>query len=158
MSRPAAPQTAPAAPPQTTITADPGVDEIPRRGAGLITLLSLSVHASCNDSFTLTGLVVTHEGSGSSFDIGSVHAALDDTIIGNGTPDERHRIWTIPFTQPLMLQACQQARILIRGDVPRSAQPGNYHIFTLRSPQDVAAGTVRFQAAFPLRGYRIIVR
>lgn len=131
----------------TVTTSTPSTASIPR-GAQRVTLLELTLSASCSQDVTVSELTVHHEGLGDPEDIQSLYALSTQGIRISRTTrfSGNNRDATLRLSR-LTVPACKKATFIIAADFSADAQNGGEHRVSIDAASDITstANTVSVQ-------------
>jgi hypothetical protein len=134
-----------AAPALEVRTAQLAESSIPT-GAQRVSMLRVSLHASCDAEVVLRGITVHHHGLGAASDILRIYALLNgnrmtrgyafDSALNTATLDLRAR----------RIPACGFLDVIIAADFSSNAAAAGQHGISIDQASDIAAGGARIQA------------
>ncbi len=133
-------------------SSNPVGDTVPQGAVG-VTMLSVDVTASCDDSVMLEDMTVLHEGFGASTDIDGVYAAVDGARVSRKrTVDSKDQTADIHFTTPLSVPACKTVTVDLVADFTSTATTAAEHNLALELPSDLQTNAKQVTGNFPMRG------
>ncbi|MDD4319202.1 MAG: S-layer homology domain-containing protein [Candidatus Peribacteraceae bacterium] len=131
---------------------NPVGDTVPQ-GARGVTMVSMDLTASCEDSVTIETLTVLHEGFGDKNDIKGVYAAIDGARVSRArTVDSKDQTAELRFTSPLVIPACKSVMVDIAADFNTSITTGAEHNFAVELQSDFTSNAKTVTGNFPMRG------
>ncbi len=131
---------------------NPSGDTIPRGAVG-VTLASIDMTASCDDSVSLQQLTVLHEGFGDEQDIDGLYASVDGARVSRKrTIDSQNQTSDLRFASQLNIPACGTVTVDIMADFNSTAVVSGEHNVTVELPTDVDSNAKAVTGNFPLRG------
>ena len=110
-------------------------------GAQRVTMLTLSLSASCSGDIDVHGVTVLHKGMGAIRDIASVYAMHDGQRISRGRAlSSADGSASLSFRPALTVPSCGTADIVILADFSADALAAGEHRITVERPEDMDAG------------------
>lgn len=110
-------------------------------GAQRVTMLTLSLSASCSGDIDVHGITVLHKGMGAIRDIASVYAMRDGQRISRGRAlSSADGSASLSFRPALTVPSCETADIVIMADFSVDALTAGEHRITVEKPEDIDAG------------------
>ena len=127
-------------------------DTVPQGAVG-VTMLSMDITASCDDSVLVEDLTVLHEGFGSEGDISGIYAAVDGARISRKrTIDSKDQTADVHLSSPLTIAACKTVTVDLVADFSSTAVTSGEHNLAVELPSDVQTNAKQVTGNFPLRG------
>lgn len=131
---------------------NPSGDAVPKGAVG-VTLVSMDLTASCDDSVTVQEITVLHEGFGDEQDIDGVYTSVDGArSTRKRTLDSEDQTADLRFSQPLVIGACDTVTVDIMADFNSTATTAAEHNIAVELPTDVKSNAKDIDGNFPLRG------
>jgi hypothetical protein len=131
---------------------NPQGDTVPQ-GAHGVSMLSLDLTASCDDSVSIESLTVLHEGFGDKADITGVYATVAGARVSRErTIDSKDQTAEVRFTSALVIPACKSVTIDINADFDTSITAGAQHNLAIELASDFVSNAKAVTGNFPLRG------
>lgn len=131
---------------------NPMGDAVPRGAVG-VSMLSLDLTASCEDSVTIEDLTVLHEGFGSTTDLTGLYAVVDgQRVTRKRTVDSKDQSATLHFSSPLTVAACKSVTLDLVADLSTTATVSAEHNLVVELPSDVVSNAKQVKGNFPLKG------
>lgn len=123
--------------PLLTVRADPAVIGSVPIGAQRVTMLTLTLSASCMVDIPIATVALMHEGAGSAADVLRVYAFEGQHRVSRAaTPQARDGRTTVRL-RSLVIPRCKSRRLSFTADLSSDAASGGEHRFVLRSAHDV---------------------
>ncbi len=131
---------------------NPTGDAVPRGAIG-VSMLSVDLTASCEDSVVIEDLTVLHEGFGATSDITGVYAVVDGARVSRKrTIDSKDQSATLHFSSPLTVAACKSVTLDLVADMSTTATVSAEHNLVVELPSDVVSNAKQVKGNFPLKG------
>ncbi len=131
---------------------NPSGDTVPM-GANQVTMLSLDLTASCDDSVTVESITVLHEGFGAKSDITGVYAMADGGRVSRERSiSSTDQTATIRFITPLVVPACKTTTVDLVADFNTGITAGAEHNLAVELASDFLSNAKGVTGSFPLRG------
>ena len=105
-------------------------------GAQRVTLLTLTLHASCAADIGVSGMTLLHRGMGDARDISAVYLMSGGRRISRGRQVDANGRATLTFPT-ITVPACGQQIITVLANFSATAATAGEHRFELESPTDV---------------------
>ena len=131
---------------------NPMGDSVPK-GANGVTMVSLDLTASCDDSVSLTDLTILHGGLGATGDIDGVYASMAGSRVSRKrTLDIKAQTATLHFSSPVTVAACKTVTLDLMADFTTTAASSGEHNLEVELPSDVMSNAKSVKGNFPLKG------
>lgn len=131
---------------------NPVGDSVPK-GGNAVTMLTLDLAASCDDSVQLEDITILHEGFGASSDIDGVYAAVNGARVSRKrTIDSKDQSASVHFKTPLVIPACKSVTLDLVADISSTATISSEHNLVVELPSDLVSNAKQVKGNFPVRG------
>jgi hypothetical protein len=131
---------------------NPVGDTLPK-GAQGVTMLTLDLTASCDDSVQINGITLLHEGFGDETDISGVYAAINGARISRKrTIDSQEQTAPLHFTKTLVVDPCKTVTVDFAADFTTSAVTASEHGMAVELASDFTSNAKAVTGNFPIRG------
>ncbi len=136
----------------TVSAKNPVGDTVPRGAVG-VTMLSLDITASCDDSAAIEDITVLHEGFGSEQDLSGIYAAVNGARLSRKrTIDSKDQTANVHFSSPLDIAPCKTVTVDLVGDFASTASISAKHNLAVELPSDFETNAKSVTGNFPMRG------
>lgn len=131
---------------------NPMGDSVPK-GANGVTMLSVDLTASCDDSVQITDLTLLHGGLGATGDIDGVYGSMGGARVSRKrTLDSKAQTATLHFSSPINIAACKTVTLDLMADFTTTASTSGEHNLEVELPSDVMSNAKQVKGNFPLKG------
>lgn len=131
-------------------------------------VFGLELRASCDEDVTVRDLTIRHTGFGSTSGVSSASGSglLGLTIMRDGSAlsatvntsaRDNDTVTLLRFTNPLVIQDCEEESVTIAADFLSSGTGSTEHFFSLERASDVNADTNDVRGSYPVRSLEIQV-